>query len=81
MWRNARPGCSEQKGSRGARRGRGFPFREFAFRWEADFPWGGLVVPWGGEFCMVERGCGEFCAAKRGWRREPDLADSPTLEA
>lgn len=45
MWRNARPGCSEQKGSRGARRGRGFPFREFAFRWEADFPWGGLVVP------------------------------------
>lgn len=61
--------------------GGGLSFREFEFQWEADFPWGGLVVSWGGEFYVVERGCGEFYAVERGWRREPDLADSPTLEA
>lgn len=80
-WRDARPGYSEQKGSRGARRGQGFLWGEFAFQWEAHFPWGRLVVSWVGEFYVVGRGCGEFCVVERGWRREPDLADSPALEA
>lgn len=35
----------------------------------------------GWRFYEVERGWGEFCAVPRGWRREPDLADSPVLEA
>lgn len=34
-------------------------------QWEADFPWDGLVVPWGGEF-EVERGWGELFALERG---------------
>lgn len=34
----------------------GIPFGEFAFHWEADFPWDGLVVPWVGEFFALERG-------------------------
>lgn len=37
---------------------------EFAFQWEADLSWDGLVVPWGGEI-YVERGCREFFALGR----------------
>lgn len=45
------PGCSERKGSRGARRGRGGgPFREFAFQRGADFPLGRSGDAWGGGF-------------------------------
>lgn len=78
--RDPRSGSSEPKGPRGARRGQGFLLGSFALQWEADFPWDGLVLPWGGEF-DVKRGWGEFFALERGWRREPDLADSPTLQA
>lgn len=56
-WRDARSGSPEPKeGVEGRTPWAGIPFGEFAFRWEADFPWDGLVVPWGGEFFALERG-------------------------
>lgn len=59
----------------------GCPFREFAFQRGADFPLGRSGGAWGGGFYVVEKGWGEFCAVPKAWRREPDLADSPVLEA
>lgn len=55
-WRDARSGSPEPKeGVEGRTPWAGIPFGEFAFQWEADFPWDGLVVPWGGEFFALER--------------------------